>query len=113
MAVVYTDIQAMAPEFATVSQTKIEACITKASLRCNSGFFGALHDSALTLLAAHILACELAGSAGPGGAVVSKTAGPLSVTYAAPAWSPTWFNATTWGREYQHLARTLAGPRAI
>ncbi len=109
MAVVYTDIQELAPEFSALSQARIDPFIRRASLRTDVGFWGPLYNDAVLYLAAHLLAMAEPPSDKVGGSITSETAGPLSRSRGAVLYSgiPGEYAGSAWGREYYSLLRGL------
>lgn len=109
MAITYLDIQALASEFASLSQIRIDPFIARAQRRLNTSFWGSLYDDGVTYLAAHLLASALPPSDKVGGGVVSETAGPVSRSKASVTWTgiPAEYAGTSWGREYYALLKSL------
>jgi hypothetical protein len=105
VAVAYTDVQALATEFASVDQTRIESFIARAQRRINSDFWGDFYDDAVLYLTAHLL--RGASGTGGGGPVVSESAGPLSRSYAVPTGCPSQYAATPYGVEYWSMLQSL------
>lgn len=109
MAVTYLDIQALASEFACLSQIRIDPFIARSQRRLNAAFWGALYDDGVTYLAAHLLASAQPPSDKVGGGVTSEAAGPVSRSKAAVSFQgiPAEYAGTAWGREYYSLLKSL------
>ncbi len=105
MAVVYTDVQELATEFASLSQSRIESFIERAERRLNSDFWGDLYDDAVLYMTAHML--RLASGTGSGGAVTSESAGALSRSYAVPTGCPPQYASSPYGVEYWAMLQGL------
>lgn len=117
MATVYTDVQALNPAFAALTQDQIDPWIERATRRCNATYFGDLYDDAVCYLAAHLCAVSRLRNAGATGAVSSATVGPLSASFAvgSSVAVPAQYAATQWGVEYYALltARRFMAPCAL
>jgi hypothetical protein len=109
MAVTYLDIQALASEFANLSQIRIDPFIARAQRRVNATFWGDLADDGVTYLAAHLLALAQPPSDKVGGGITSETAGPVSRSRAAPTRTgiPSEYAGSTWGCEYYAMLKSL------
>lgn len=117
MAVAWTEVRdTPGGAFTGYTQTQIERYLAQAGRRINTDFWGALADDAQRLLASHLLVSADPDNKAAGGAVRRQKMGPFEKEYQAIAWSPDWYNSTTYGREYKAVQKGLrykAGPRAI
>lgn len=114
--------RAIAPELEAETADRVGTFLTLAATRLTSSAWGAVYAEAVVLLAAHMITLSpAAGTAEPGvsGAITSRTAGDLSVTYAASTssapWSDAWYARTTYGQQFVALRNTRAagGPRVV
>lgn len=99
----------IAPELSSVETGRRERILALADARTASGLYpDDVRVLAVAYLAAHMLSAS--GSATVTGAVVSKTVGPLSISYASPDASE--FGLTSYGRELLALQKSYVfGPR--
>lgn len=102
-------VRAIAPEFATVSDSDVQSFLDDAALQLNVSRWAAKYDLGHKYLAAHLLGMarpELASAAGP---VQSESVGQVSVTYAVQtsAQAPSQYDATRQGREFRRLLLQL------
>ena len=108
MAVVYTDVQALSAQFASLSQPRIDPFIARAQRQMNADYWGALYDDGVLYLAAHLLA-EAERRSGQHGAITSMSADGVAASFAAPAAGtlPAQFASTQWGTQYYGLLQSL------
>lgn len=109
MAATVAQVRAIAPEFATVSDSDVQAFLDDAALQLNASIWGAKRDLAHKYLAAHLLGTarpDLAMAAGP---VQSESVGQVSRSYAVQtsAQPGSQFDATRHGREYRRMVLQL------
>jgi hypothetical protein len=104
VSVVYSDVQELAAEFASLEEERINPFIARAERQINEAYFGTLYDDAVLYMTAHLLklAQSMPGGAGP---VTSETAGSLSRSYAVPDGCPADLAATSYGVQYWALLR--------
>jgi len=105
----------IAPQLASVDGEVIDVHIELASMECDASLWGATYQRAVALLAAHSLTITErnaeSGTAGAGsGAVTSRKAGDLSITYGAALGvisSDATYATTSYGLEFLRLRQQL------
>lgn len=117
MSITAADVKAIATEFETLPELKIERFITHAENRLNRDYFGTSKaDMAAIYLTAHLLKVDEAQSGHPSGPVTSESVGPISRSYGASltgAASREELGSTVWGRMYLDLRAGCYGARVI
>lgn len=109
MAVAYTDVQALNPQFAALTEGRIDPFLASARRRVNQAYWGTLYDDGVLYLAAHLLA-EAERSSGQAGPVTAMAAGAVSASFAAPASAavPAHYASTQYGVTFYSLMKSLA-----
>lgn len=99
--------RAVAPEFASVSDSDVNTLLTLAAARLNPTVWGDLYTQATAYLAAHVraLAERTGGAAGP---VTSRRAGEVSESYGFSGGS-SYYAATSYGQQFDELRKSLPG----
>jgi hypothetical protein len=108
------------PEFtaAVASNAQVQVAIDDAVPWLSEVRWGRFYTQGLAALAAHFLKGSLAsgrGQSGAAGAITSKKAGDISLTYAAPAGGTSddvWLASSLYGQRFLALRR-LAGMGAV
>lgn len=98
--------------FCNETNARVQIFLDMAGRRFNAECFTDedLADDAHYYLAAHLLATDSAGAAGPSGAVSGKKVGDIQVNYATPSTraSLSSLESTSYGREFLAIMRSLA-----
>ena len=115
MAVTAAQLKAKLTEFATTADATVEAAIAEAELRTNRPAWGVKGDLAVIYMAGHVLKSLASTSSGGGasGPLQSLTAGPVSKTYAVPAFALDPTGSTSYGRLWLELRASLMVPRVF
>lgn len=110
------DIQTRFPEFADMSDTILDACITEAALVVKETGWGDLYDTGLLYFAAHLALPSLStapGSGGASGPVTSKKVGEVTITYASSSSNSSYsaedLTTSTYGRRFLYFQRIAQG----
>lgn len=102
-----TDVLLVAPELSSISDLQWDFFIAYAYAQMSPNAWGDLLDFGARYLAAHL--ATVTSRRGNAGGVASESVGSVSRSFAAPSGSD--LNSTSYGSEYQRLARTLLGAR--
>lgn len=100
------DLIARVPAAAAASSDQIAAALIDSTYEIDDRVFGSMALRAHCLLAAHYLQLSGAITGGESTAVVSRSAGEISVSYASPSEAATGTHSqTSYGRQFDALAR--------
>lgn len=117
MAVAYAtdaDLLAWIPDASAIPAGQRALALTYAAARIDLDSYSDQATIAHILLAAHLLAVSTGSLGGEGGQVTSKSAGEISIGYAAAPLAPEGLSTTRWGREFTAITRTaIHAPLAI
>jgi hypothetical protein len=109
MAITPTTFKTRFPEFASLTDARIQIFIDDAELELDEDRWGDLYDKGLSYLTAHLLYVGEQTSAGQGeggGPLSTKAVGDVSLSFGSYLTADnkaTAFNATSYGQEYYRL----------
>ena len=93
-------------DFSAYVSATLEPYVAEARFSVNASFWGTRYDLAVKLMAGHLLTERIRGG-NSSGAIASKTAGALSISYAtADGVYAGAYGSTNWGQRYQELLAT-------
>lgn len=114
MAKAYATASDLPPEFSSVDAAVSAYWLDMAKPLIGLDAWGTAASQAHALLAAHYMKLNGLGTGGGGGAVASRTVGPVSESYAVTAPSDGDLGSTSYGLQYLALRRAYRPPpRAI
>jgi hypothetical protein len=103
-SITWADVEAIAPELSAVSTDTQTAILADVEAQLSEDYLGTKYDLACKYLCAHL--GTIARRNGSGGAVTSRTVGPVSEAYSvAAATSTDGLNSTSYGQEYKRLIK--------
>lgn len=106
MALVWSDIVAVAPELASLDATMGAIILSSIQAELGPDNLGAdRYERAVKYLTAHVACCLKSGAFGVQGAVTSESVGGISRAYAAnsPMGTHPWYDKTPYGKLYQFI----------
>lgn len=106
MAITWADVEAVAPELATVALATQTAILAQVNSELSTSVWGTKIEIGRAWLAAHL--GTLAGIEEGGGVVQSETVGAVSRTYAVSSGD---YSSTAYGNEFQRLLMQLPAAR--
>jgi len=110
MAVGFSDLQKIAPEFSQEDSSRVNFFLKIARRGISETVWGDQYDDGVLFLTAHYL--TVANRNGVGGSVTKEKVGDLEVSYSSQGDSE--FDTTSWGRLYLSIKKTLVtGPRVV
>lgn len=108
MSVLPADIKDLFPEFASVSDARIQLFIDQASLSVNASVWGNKADFGIQYLTAHLITVANRGGSGAAGPITSEKVGDLQRSYANNvSASAHELGSTGYGMEFLRLRRSL------
>ena len=109
MAITPASFKARFPEFASVSDARVQVFIDDAELELNETCWGDLYNKGLSYLTAHFLSLgegSSNGDANPQNVLTSRSVGDVSVGFQAASTLSTdeaYFGSTVYGQEYWRM----------
>lgn len=113
MAVTPEAVRALAPEFDTLADERIELFIAQAERRVNRAAWGVRADDGVMYLTAHLLTQSKKGAGAAPGPVSSVSVGEVSQSYAVSSDLQGSLGATHYGREFLELRGLVFACRVV